>query len=303
MKHISTITLLLFGLITAGKASASEAFFGYLYTSETTPGGNWEYEQTQTLRSGKARGNYTAVDLRNEFEYGVTGNFQVAFYLNSSYLNATHQYEPEDVSNDLPNRREFNVNGASVELLYRLMSPYKDPLGLALYLEPEISVRDRMTGDDAIERSVEGRLILQKNFLGDTLVTATNLMVEPEWEKVDGVVKKELWVEWTLGANYRFRANWFAGLEFRNHMEFINMNLNNQEHSAFFAGPSVHYANQNYWWTLTVLPQVSGWPHNLGTGSDGVTVADSSRHLGQHEKFEVRLRFGIPFGGEHSHVD
>jgi hypothetical protein len=85
-------------------------------------------------------------------------------------------------------------------------------------------------------------------------------------------------------------------------MEFVDMNLGHQEHSAFFAGPSVHYANQDYWWTLTVLPQISGWPHNLGTGANGEPVGDSRLHLAQHEKFEVRLRFGIPLGGEHEHV-
>src|SRR4051794_7477848 len=148
----------------ASHAFASEAFFGYLYTTETTPGGQWEYEQTQTLRSGKARGTYNAVDLRNEFEYGVTGNFQVALYINSSYLNSTNQYDPEDVSADLPNHNAFNVNGVSVEMLYRVLSPYKDPIGLAFYLEPEVAIRDRMTGEDKIERSLEGRLILQKNF-------------------------------------------------------------------------------------------------------------------------------------------
>ncbi|MGZ3721610.1 MAG: DUF6662 family protein [Bdellovibrionales bacterium] len=288
--------------ITASAAFASEAFFGYLYTTETTPGGHFEYEQLQTLRSGKARGTYNAVDLRNEVEYGVTGNFQVSLYLNSSYIKSTNQYAPDDVSVDVPDKNQFNIDGASVEMLYRVLSPYKDPLGLAFYLEPEIAIRDRMTGEDKIERSVEGRIILQKNFMEDQLVTATNLMIEPEWEKVDGITQKELWAEWTVGANYHFRPNWFAGFEFRNHMEFINMNLNNQEHSAFFVGPSVHYAAETYWWTLTVLPQVSGWPRNLGTGSDGKPVTDSNDHLAQHEKFEVRLRFGIPIGDEHSHV-
>ena len=61
----------------------------------------------------------------------------------------------DDVSNDLPDHNEFNVNGASVELLYRVLSPYKDGMGLAFYLEPEISVRDHMTGEDNIERALE----------------------------------------------------------------------------------------------------------------------------------------------------
>src|SRR6185312_3071670 len=99
-------------------------------------------------------------------------------------------------------------------------------------------------------------------------------------------------------ANYRLRENWFAGLEFRNHMEFTDMNLANQEHSAYFLGPSIHYGGEKYWWTLTVLPQVVGWPRGLGVGSDGTEISDSRDHLGQHERLEVRFRFGIPLGGE-----
>ena len=56
---------------------------------------------------------------------------------------------------------------------------------------PSLSVRDRMTGDDAIERALEGRIILQKNFLNDELVTAGNLMFEPEWEKAEAAAPRK----------------------------------------------------------------------------------------------------------------
>ena len=291
------LCLLVFGF----SAQASEGLFGYMYTAETTPAENWEYEQKQTLRSGKARGSYTSFDLRNEFEYGITDRLQGALYLNSSYLHTKNQYDPDDPSKDFPDRNEFNINGASVELMYRILSPYKDPLGIAVYLEPEISIRDHMTGEDKIERSLEARFILQKNFLDDQLITVANLMLEPEWEKADGMVKKELWIEGTLGATYRFTENWFVGLEFRNHREYINMNLARREHSAYFLGPNIHYGGEKYWATLTFLPQISGAPKNLGIGADGNPITSDRLHLGQHEKFEVRLMVGIPIGGEHSH--
>ncbi|MBX7231359.1 MAG: hypothetical protein K1X29_04645 [Bdellovibrionales bacterium] len=294
-------SMILCGLLGGFDVYASEGMFGYLYTAETTPANTWEYEQMQTWRHAKARGSYDSLDLRNEIEYGITDKLQTALYLNSSYLRGKRLYDPEDVSQDLSNRNEFAVNGVSVEFLYRLLSPYKDGFGLALYAEPEISLRDRITGEDSIERAVETRLILQKNFWGDTLLTVANLMLEPEWEKEDGMTVQELWAEWTLGASYRIKSNWFAGLEFRNHMEFPDMNLNKREHSAYFFGPTVHYANEHYWWTITVLPQVGGTPRHLGIGSDGHDISSSYAHLGQHEAMEVRFKFGIPLGSEHKH--
>lgn len=293
--------VLVFAVLVGLHAHASEGMFGYTYTAETTPAGQWEYEQKNFLRTGKARGEYTAVDMHNEIEYGITDKMQAALYLNSSYIHSRNQYDPEDVSNDLPNHEEFNIDGVSLELMYRILSPYKDGFGLAVYAEPEIAVRDHMTGEDQIERALEMRLILQKNFMDDQLITAFNWMVEPEWEKADGLVKKELWMQLSGGFQYRIAPNWYLGLELRNHMEFINMNLQDQEHSAYFAGPVVHYGAEAYWWTLGIMPQVWGWPRNLGIGSDGQPVTSSYAHLGQHEKLEIALSFGIPLGGEGPH--
>lgn len=296
-----SLFLAIFVILFVSESKASEGLFSYTYVSETTPSGEWEYEQKHFLRMGKARGDYTAFDLRNELEYGITDKLQGALYLNSSYNNTRDQYDPDDVSKDLPSRNEFNVNGVSLEFMYRVVSPFTDGFGLAFSLEPEMSLRDHMTGEDKIERSVETRLILQKDFLEDQLITAFNLMVEPEWEKEDGFTKKELWVQLSAGAIYRIYPKWFLGIELRNHMEFVDMNLANQEHSAYFAGPVLHYGSESYWWTVTFLPQVAGWPRNLGTGSSGAPIDSSYAHLGQHEKAEVAFSFGIPLGAEGHH--
>ncbi|MGZ3773926.1 MAG: DUF6662 family protein [Pseudobdellovibrionaceae bacterium] len=300
MKFILSV---LISLLTFSSALASEGMFGYIYTAETTPGGQWEYEQIQTFRSGKARGEYQALDVRFEMEYGLTDRLQSSVYLNTSYNKISNVYDPENTSTNLANTNEFNINGISFEFLYSALSPYKDGIGLAFYLEPEIALRDAETGQDKIERALEARLILQKNFLEDTLVTAFNLMLEPEWERIEGGTQKELWAEWSLGANYRIKENWFTGVEMRNHMEFPDFNAAHQEHSAYFFGPTVHYASEHYWWTLTAMPQIFGWPRGLGVSADGQKISDSSLHLGQHERYEVRFKFGIPFGeGEHKHV-
>lgn len=283
-------------LMLSPAAWAGETMFGYLYTTDTEPAGHWEYEQVHTLRTGKAQGEYTALDLRNEFEYGVTDAFQASVYINSSYLATHDSYDMEDVSMPVGDKNSFNVNGVSFELIYRLLSPYKDGFGLALYAEPEISVRDHMSGMNRIERSLEMRLILQKNFFDDKLILGANFMAEPEWEMDEmGMTQKELWAELTFGATYRVADKWYLGIEARNHMEFVNMNLANQEHSAYFVGPSVHYGSQNFWAQFTVLPQVWGWPRDLGQGPDGRDISSSYAHLGQHEKLEVRFKFGIPF--------
>ena len=61
------------------------------------------------------------------------------------------------------------------------------------------------------------------------------------------------------------------------------MSLSNQEHAAWFAGPTLHYGAQKWWATATLLPQIGGWPHEDG----------SKLHLDEHERIETRLKIGV----------
>ena len=269
-------------------AHADDSPFGYIYTADLLPKGQWEYEQWNTIRTGKASGSYTSFDLSNEIEYGVSDSFSSAFYLHSSYLST------RDVPS-LNNQSSFDINGISLEFKKRLLSPYKDPIGLVLYLEPEMGIRSRSSGQDEVERALEFKVIVQKNFLNDQLVLASNIVFEPEWAREDGEREKELKTEYSLGASYRFSKAWMGGLELLNRRKYGDQNFAKEDASAYFFGPSVHYANKSWWSTLTVLPQIGGVPHDLGTDQNGNAVSDSFRTLGEYERTEIRLRFGINF--------
>jgi hypothetical protein len=73
------------------------------------------------------------------------------------------------------------------------------------------------------------------------------------------------------------------------------MELGDQEHSAFFLGPNIHYGVEKWWVTFTILPQIYGEPTNLGIGANGAPITDPVLHLGQHERLEARLKFGVNF--------
>src|SRR5262249_61027165 len=71
----------------------------------------------------------------------------------------------------------YHFESVSLEGIYRLLSPYKDPIGLALYFEPSM-------GDQ--ETELEWKILLQKNWLEDRLVWALNVKYELENEKTGG---------------------------------------------------------------------------------------------------------------------
>ncbi len=263
---------------------ADETPFGYLYTTDALPKGEWEYEQWNTVRTGKASGSYTSFDFLNEFEHGFTDSFSGAFYLHSSYLHTHDVPNPDDPAVNLDNQSSFDVNGVSVELKERLLSPYKNPIGLTLYMEPELGVRSALSGMDTIERAVEFKLIVDKHLFDDKLILASNIMFEPEWERLNGERSKELTNDYSVGAAYRFARGWSGGLELVNRRKFDDQDFAKQGTSAFFLGPNLHYEQKEWWTTVTVLPQIAGHP-----------ASDSSRTLGEYEKLEIRLIFGTDF--------
>jgi hypothetical protein len=289
---------LLLGLVGAGmgqSARAEETPFGYIDTTDSLPKGKWEYEQWNTVRAGKSQGTYTSLAILNEADYGFTDTFSGAFYLHSSLLHTHNALNPDDTTRTLDNQTTFDVDGVSVELKKRLFSPYQDPIGLTFYLEPELGVREALTGEDVIERAVEFKLILDKHLLDDRLILASNIVFEPEWKREGGERGKELKNDYSLGAAYRFAPGWYGGVEWLNRRLFARQSFGRQEASAWFLGPSVHYENESWWTTLTVLPQIAGHPRRLGLDANGNEVSDGSRTLGEYEKMEIRLRFGVEF--------
>jgi hypothetical protein len=281
-RHLAPLALLLLPAL----AHADENYFGYTYGAETLPAGGNEAYLWWTQRTGKGEGHYRANDVQFEFEHGWTDHFQTSAYLTGrAYDYSGGAVEDEETGAAKTLDRGLTWDGAKVSFKWNLRSPERDGYGLALYLEPEYSRLHRPDGERFKEWGLESKLILQKNFLEDQVVTAYNLTLEPEWENEGAGWERELYVENSVGVSYRFAPNWFAGLESRLDMAFPD--YGSREFWAWFAGPNLHYGGQKYWATLTWMPQLKGGP----------TDADRSTrlHLDQREQGEVRLKVGVNF--------
>jgi hypothetical protein len=266
-------------------ASADENFFGYSYTADVLPKGNWEVEQWITSRIGKQSGTFVGNDFRTEIEYGFTDRLQGSLYLNYNYFYIKNAQASSESLND---RNRFGVSGVSSEWKSQLLSPYKDNFGFTLYVEPGYGTIEAANGARHQEIELEGKLILEKHWLEDSMVGVLNYTIEPEWEKgdEDSGFGLNLKMEGSTGLAYRIAPNWYAGIEGRVQTEFADADLDQSEFVAAFVGPSLHYGSARWWATLTVLPQVWGWPDAQGTG--GLTLDD-------HERLEVRLKLGYNF--------
>ena len=286
---LRSCALAAFAAAALSAARADENFFGYTYGAETLPKGKWEAYSWTTARLGKGQGQYAGFDFQQEIEYGITDRLQMSLYFTERY----HSYSGGAVEEDGAARRlhRFAYDGNQLEFKYNLLSPFKDAIGLALYVEPRYSLIEKGPGDKVLEWEIETKAILQKNFLDDQLITALNITTEFAWNRPRPSggqgFDTELVAEVTGGISYRVAPRWFAGVEARYETAFPNMNLHDQESWAFFAGPALHYGGERWWATLTWLPQITG----DAPGSERSARLD----LEHHERQEIRLKFGYDF--------
>ncbi|HXG63096.1 MAG TPA: DUF6662 family protein [Planctomycetota bacterium] len=251
----------------ARSADADERRFTYSYEAKTLPQGVWEFEQWATLRARKDAGVFRSWDLREEIEYGVLDRLTAALYLN-------WEYEAVRDVPGLDNEHEVEVETVSNEWKFKLTDPVADPVGSLLYFE-------WAAGE---EFELETKAVLSKQV--GPWVLAYNLIFEWEREEEEEPGGEEEWasefvLSHTAGVSYEVLPGWAAGIEAVSHTEWEH-NLAHSEHTAYFVGPNVHVSTARWWLTVTALKQVDLQDHR------GLILDD-------HEKYEVRLIFGVTF--------
>jgi hypothetical protein len=265
-------------------ARADEQLFGFVRGAETLPARHSEVYQFFTLHEGKSEGTYYAADFETEYEYGFTDHFQASVALDQ------HYFYNQDVNGErdaLDDKNNYRFGGVEASAKYRLLSPFKDPLGLALRLEAGYLINDEVDGLRQHDRYLKPEIDLQKDFLDDRVICAFDLGAEWAWGKQPAEqYPRELALEGAVGVAYRFAPNWYAGAEIHTRWEYPLFDFDNFEHRVFYAGPSIHYSQKNWWVTLTWNYQVYG--KGVDEPNDGRTFAEETRQV-------VRLKVGFNF--------
>lgn len=262
----------IFGAVcVAGTASADNRIFTYTYEPETEPRGDWEYEQSVTLRTGRSaavgQSDYQLWQFREEIEHGVTDRYTVALYLN-------HEYESFNDPATGATTSQHAWRGVSVENRYLVLDPVDHAVGLTLYLEPAY---------DGNNAELEQKIILGQRH-GDWK-WAVNLTHATEW--TGNFRNREGELELSAGLARQLTSRWSLGVEIRDHNELPE--YDQWENTAIFAGPVVSYRRLGWWAALSVMPQI------YGTNFAGNPGGSHQLELQGHERLNVRLLFGFSF--------
>ncbi|MBC7697834.1 MAG: outer membrane beta-barrel protein [Bacteroidia bacterium] len=288
LKKIQTILLCSLAL-SSQLVVAGENVFGWVYTLDLVPKGKFEVEQL-TQWNHKQKGDYENFSIRGELEYGLTDNIQIAGYINTDYTNAYRNDRfGETAGSKIPESidvtksySKFRYDSASFEGIWRITNPYTDVIGVGLYVEPTL-------GYDS--KSLEYRLILQKNMIDDKLILATNFVFETERDEIatNSEPEKASHFDLLAGASYRFAPNWSAGFDYRYHNDFSGYFYQKSTQHAHFIGPNLHYGSTNWWATIGYRRQLSGTCKGVGKleCADGYVLDD-------HGRDEFMFKFGIP---------
>lgn len=286
MKNIKVLWLAAFGAAFAIPlgARADEQLFGFTRGAETLPQGRSEVYQFLTLRTGKAEGSYYGTDFETEVEHGFTDKFQASISLEQHYFNNSGVNGSRDA---LDNTDRYRFGGLATSAKYRLLSPFKDVIGLAARIETGYLWFDEVDGLVQHEIYVAPEIDLQKNFRDDTIIWVMNGGVEMAWGKQPAEeYPHEMSLQGGTGVSYRFAPNWFAGVEGNVRAEYPMFDVQNFEHVVTYAGPSLHYSAERWWVTLSYAYQV--WGNGVGEPADGKTYAEETTS-------KVRLKVGFNF--------
>lgn len=244
--------------------------FTYTYESGVLNKGQKEIELWTTLSGGRAN-YYRGIEHRLEFETGLGGNLQTAFYLNCAYSKGI---EAENGVQLLKSDLEYSFSN---EWKYKMTDPIANTVGSALYFEYTLK---------SSSTELEGKFIVDKQ-IGQT-IHAFNLVGEyavfKEFIKNGNNIGTKSQSEWLIELNYSFackiREGLSAGMELFNQNQFSA--ISEFENSILSLGPCISYNSSGFWVNLTFMPRVA-----ILKGGDP--------ELKDHEKLQTRLAFSYAF--------
>ena len=262
---LAAIPILALGALSV--ARADDQPFLTLDATDIEPELGHELEQNFVWASGKPGQSFNTVQGESELEYGLSDQIQLAGAVEYDWTRVRDHSFPGATAVS-----GTAIDGLHGELIYQAMNVYFDPVGLGFLVATN-------AGRNA--RSVEAKLLMQKNFFNDRLRTAINFGGEFGTER-DGTWSDASALTFDAGIAYNITWSWSAALEFNAEHDFNGLLLNGRAVptvSTFFLGPTVQYVAHPWTASLSAqsqLPWASDATHTPGALDRGFS-SDTER--------------------------
>lgn len=260
---------ILFAIFGTLGAKAQDRVFTYTYQSNVLNQGQKELEVWTTLGTGR-QDFYRGLNHSLEFEIGLGGKLQTAFYLNYGYSKGISQTDGVDVLNS------SNSYSFSNEWKLKLSDPVANAIGSAVYFEYGLAPDETELEAKIILDKQSGRFIQAFNLSGELEMEKD---FEPSGTKIEAENENEFKAEWNYGLSYRINERWFAGLELHNENVIEKGEL---EKSILSAGPGLSYSGKGYWINFSLMPQITD-------------LKGGGRNITENDGLQARLIFSYEF--------
>jgi hypothetical protein len=266
-------TALLSITLTAAARADDQPFLS-LDATDIEPEFGHEIEQDFTWASGKPGMSFNAIEGETELEYGLSDQIQIAGAVDYDWTRQRDHAFPAT-----PAVSGTAIDGISGEAIYQALNVYFDPIGLGVLVSPRVGRNSR---------SVEAKLLVQKNFFNDRLRAVVNLGGEFGAERDGGTWGDVSAITFDAGVAYNITWEWSAALEFNAEQDFDGLLLNGRgvpTATTYYAGPTLQYVAHPWTASLGVQAQLP-WAREATQAPGGVTDGFSS----DAERFRVMFR-------------
>lgn len=278
---------------------AAETLFAFTPGVDTMPKGQSEIALSLAKLDGLRDGDYTALTFAADYERGVGDDLSVNVGLGGLYVNSDDDAFGAGPAGQpvVPAFSEERLSRVKVGVQRRILSPYTDGVGLAARADVTFDwFGDAANGKGAKQYSVSPALIIQKNYLDDTLNLGANIAADFRHGCLeDGApagtaerCRNEILFRPSLGAAYRFARKWNVAAEGVYRKRFSALT---DAPGGFFIGPSIHYGQRRWYATASFFWQVAG--HSAFVPPTSMQFFANNARLENEREF--RLRVGVNF--------
>jgi hypothetical protein len=267
--------------VSAEEGFDTEHIFGFMIGSDVGNQGEREFQTQTTGRFGKGGGTYRALGQEVEIEIVPLPNFRVEVGAAATLHDITGVP-------DLDDRRQFNFQGLSLDLRYRLLDRASAPFGMTIAAETHGDRIDEVSGAKGRMYGTDFTLAFDRELIPNFLIGALNLIYPPEWARfeVSGLSEKSSTIGAAFAGMVRVSPNVLLGGEMRYFRQYEGIGLGEFSGQALFVGPTAYFqlSEQS---RLTLSWSMQAWGRPAGSGAN-LDLVNFERH-------QARLVFGINF--------
>ena len=268
-------------LVHAEECFDTEHIFGFMIGTDVGNPGEREFQSETTGRFGKGGGTYRALQKELEIEVVPLPNFRIE-------VGGTATLHDITGVPDIDDRRQFNFQGASLDLRYRLLDREHAPFGLTIAAELHGDRIDETSGAKGRMYGTEFTLAFDRELVPNFAIAALNLIYQPEWARfeVAGLSERSSTVGAAFAGMVRVRPDVLLGGEIRYFRHYEGIGLGEFSGQALFVGPTAYFQlSERSRLTLSWSMQAWGRPGGSGGNLDLVNF----------ERHQARMVFGINF--------